>query len=458
MRILITGGTGFIGSKLIEALFFQGYDDIRLLTRNTIKAKKKIPFPISAYKWNPHDGYIDSTALDGVDVVINLAGEGIADKRWNDNRKEEILNSRIESIKTLMNEIQLKQTPPRKFISTSAIGIYGNRGDEEITESSSLGNDYLAQVCKEWEYPVLNHQIKSMQTAIVRIGIVLGRDGGALSKMLPAFKLGLAGVLGDGNQYMSWIHLDDLIGQFIYLLKNENAEGIYNAVSPTPVPNYVFTKTLGKILNRPTILSVPNFALKIVLGEMSQLLLNGQKVLPKSMQDIGHQFKYVNIEDALKHILKKEIEGEEYLSQYLWVNKVSEEVFSFFLNVKNLERITPEILHFKVLGRNTDLIKMGSEIDCRIKPFGIKIRWRLKIVDFKNEQSFTDIQEFGPFRKWVHTHDFFRCKEGTLVKDYIVYQLPGGFIGRFLAATLAKKILYKVFKYRSNKVQHLLSL
>jgi len=299
MRILISGATGFIGRKLIDELIRQDYHDIAILSTRPDSISMN---QVEVFPWNPMKGEIDVRCLDGVDVVINLAGESIASSRWSTERKERILQSRVRATKLLVDKIRGSGANPKKFISASAIGVYGNRGDELLDEKSSSGNGFLAEVCKRWELAALEQNIESMKAIIIRIGLVLDGNGGALEKMVRPFKLGLGGKLGSGNQYMSWIHLDDLVKIFIWAMQTPGVDGIYNGVAPHPVTNEEFTVKFGEAMRRPTILPVPSLALKLALGEMSSLLLEGQRVLPDRLIKSGFQFNYDQLDLCLRDI------------------------------------------------------------------------------------------------------------------------------------------------------------
>ncbi len=298
--ILITGATGLVGSKLVATLKEKGEKDIRILTRNKSKTKNTYPYEVEVFNWDPTLGTIEEGALEGVETVIHLAGEGVADGRWTEKRKARILNSRVKGTQTLIEAIKTSSTTPKKFISASAIGIYGDREQETLTEDSSLGHGFLADVCKQWEELGQNHGIEGMSSHSIRIGIVLSSEGGALAKMLPPFKMGAGGRLGDGHQFMSWIHIDDLVGQILFLKDNQVKHNVYNGVAPGTVDNNTFTKTLGKVLGRPTIFPVPSFGLKVLFGEMSEILLGSQRVLPNRFKEEGYKYKFENLEDALK--------------------------------------------------------------------------------------------------------------------------------------------------------------
>jgi uncharacterized protein (TIGR01777 family) len=306
MNILITGASGFIGTNLIKALVLQNRFNIRTLSRFPQRSQASLPSSVVCYQWNPEQNKIDKQALNGVDIVINLAGENIASGRWTKEKKKTLLSSRINGTKLLIDEIKKLDRAPSKFISVSAIGFYGNRESEEINEDSSEGKGFLANLCSQWETQAQNHNISLMSTTIIRIGIVLGKDGGALEKMLTPFKLGAGGKIGNGNQVMSWIHIVDLIRIFQFIIESKDAKGIYNATAPSPVSNKEFTHRLGKVLNRPTLFTVPALALKLLLGELSEVLLEGQYVVPKKLTSMGFMFKYAELEKAFNSIFDRD--------------------------------------------------------------------------------------------------------------------------------------------------------
>lgn len=302
MKIIIAGGTGFIGKALTETLVQSGHD-VTLLTR-----RASVPSGLNAsVRVLPWDLFRVGGAwekdLEAADVVINLAGESIAGKRWTADQKKELLESRIRSVQAIYRALEKTTHRPKVFLNASAVGYYGDRGDEILDENSKPGTGFLSELCLAWEQEVMKAEGLGVRTVRLRIGIVLERGGGALGKMLPAFQLGLGGPLGTGRQWMSWIHRKDLIGLMIYLLENPDAFGAFNATAMNPVRMSDFAKTLGHGLKRPAFFPVPGFALKILLGEMSGILLGGQRVLPQRAIQLGFSFEYPTLESALKAIL-----------------------------------------------------------------------------------------------------------------------------------------------------------
>jgi uncharacterized protein len=299
MKIVITGASGFIGSLLTDHLWSQRHHLI-LLSRNPPRESNLTQQ--EWISWKPGAPGDWEQAIDGVDGIINLAGEPIAAKRWSDAQKEKIRFSRVESTKALVKAVGKAGKKPKFLISASAVGYYGPRGDETITEETVPGNDYLARVCVDWEEEARKAESYGIRVALVRTGIVLGKGQGALAKMVVPFKYFVGGPLGSGNQWMPWIHIEDQIALLLFLIENQNARGPFNATAPNPVSMTEFCKTLGKVLNRPSWASVPGGMLTLLVGEMSEMLLNGQRAVPQAAVKLGHEFKYPNLLPALESL------------------------------------------------------------------------------------------------------------------------------------------------------------
>ncbi len=299
-KVLVTGGTGFIGNRVCETLKEKDYI-VNVVSRKPEQAQTKLAFVDAIHAWQPESEQLPSEAKSDVNAVIHLAGETIAG-RWNANKKRRIRESRILSTRNLVSSFT-PETKPDVWINASAIGLYGDSGDESFTEESPMGKDYLAEVCHEWETEALKVREYGTRVVLVRIGLVLGLGGGLLDQVLPPFKMGFGGKLGNGNQWMSWIHVDDVIGIVMHALENEEVEGALNATSPIPVRNIEFTKTLGSVLRKPTIFPVPTFGLKIMMGEFANFVVLSQNVLPEKTQTSGYQFRFETLESALKDLL-----------------------------------------------------------------------------------------------------------------------------------------------------------
>jgi hypothetical protein len=296
MKILITGGTGFIGTPLSQELRNSRHTVV-VTTRRQSDSKEKLT-------WNPPD-LISSDVISAFDAVINLAGEPIAPGRWTKERKERILTSRISTTRALFDSIKNAKKKPKTLISASAIGYYGAHGDEHLTEDTAPANDFLADVCKQWEAEALRAKEFEVRVVVVRIGGVLESDGGALPQMMVPFKFFVGGPLGSGKQWFSWIHRDDVVGIIKFALDNDNISGPVNATAPNPVTNTEFSAALGKALKRPSWLAVPGFILRLTLGELGNVLLTGQRVFPEKALKAGYQFKYTAVKDALKAIFRE---------------------------------------------------------------------------------------------------------------------------------------------------------
>ena len=297
MKIVVSGASGLIGTQLVAKLSSSGHEVVRLVRRSP-KAGE--------IQWNPKSGTLDAAALEGTDAVIHLSGAGIGDKRWTDGYRKEILDSRTATTALLANTMASLSRKPSVFLSGSAIGIYGARNDEQLTEVSTHGTGFLAEVCEQWEAAAKPAVDAGIRTVYLRTGIVLSPKGGALKKLLPLFKLGVGGKFGTGKQWQSWISIDDEIGAIEHLL-TANVSGAVNLTAPNPVTNAEFTKVLASVLKRPAIVPVPTFAPKILLGgELADaLLFTGQRVIPAALNASGYNFKHTTLESAFRSLLSK---------------------------------------------------------------------------------------------------------------------------------------------------------
>ena len=297
MKILMTGGTGFIGKKLCHFLLGKNHQ-LTVLSRHPEKVSSLCGESVTAIR-----SLEQLTASDSFDAVINLAGEGIADARWSKTRKQKLLDSRINTTKQLISYIERADHKPGVLISGSAVGYYGNSGSKRLNEESQPHDDFSHQLCAQWESVALEAEKSGVRVCIVRTGLVIGNDGGFLKRMLLPFKLGLGGPIGNGKQWMSWIHRTDFIAIIDKLLKSATLRGVFNATAPEPVTNSEFSKTLGQVLNRPAFIPIPALVLKILLGEMAELLLGGQRALPTRIEQTGFEFKFKTLSKALDDVL-----------------------------------------------------------------------------------------------------------------------------------------------------------
>jgi uncharacterized protein len=300
MKFLVSGATGLIGQKLCRRLRAEGHH-VTILSRSLEKGKR---LGFETFVWQPEASPPAAAALEGVDVVVHLAGEHIAAGRWTSEHKRRIRDSRVLSTRHLVAGMRAATTKPKAFICASAIGFYGNRGAEKLTEQAAPGTGFLAEVCQEWEAEAAAARQLNVRVAQVRIGVVLAEpdDGGALQQMLPAFKFGLGASLGDGTQWFPWIHVEDVVGIFHHAIFNEAITGPINAVAPDAVTNAEFTKTLAAVLHRPAIFAAPSFLLRLGLGEMADLLLGSIQVIPEVATSTGYEFKFPALKAALAHL------------------------------------------------------------------------------------------------------------------------------------------------------------
>jgi hypothetical protein len=302
MRLGITGATGLIGNALCRTLN-PGQHQIVVLSRRPEKARLQFP-SAQCIGWNATSAPTPQPALEGLDAVVHLAGESIAAGRWNSRRKEKIRESRVAGTRNLVTLLGQLKNPPEVLVSGSAIGYYGPRGDEPLGEDAPPAEDFLGQVCQQWENEAKRATESGIRVVLLRTGLVLSDRGGALPKMLPPFKMFIGGPLASGRQWMSWIHIRDQIGAIQHVLSNREVKGPVNLTAPGPVTNQEFSKTLAGVLKRPALFRVPGFVLRLLFAEMAEaLLLNGQRVLPRTLQQSGYEFQFPKLKGAFENLL-----------------------------------------------------------------------------------------------------------------------------------------------------------
>jgi uncharacterized protein len=298
MKIAIAGASGLVGSALAPALRAAGHDVFRLVRGRGTSSPEEI-------SWQPATGEIDLPRLEGVHAIINLSGENLGDGRWTKARRERILRSRVDATRTLVTAMSKLKRKPDVFLSASAVGFYGNRGDEVLTEESRIGHGFLPEVCLAWETHAEGATRFGVRTALLRFGVILAREGGALAKMLPLFRRGLGGRLGSGQQWMSWVGIEDVVGAVGHILSDVQCAGPMNIVAPAAVTNVEFTKTLAHELGRPAFLPAPAWALRMVVGRMlaDEALLGSTRAAPQRLQTVGYAFRHTTLETALRAVL-----------------------------------------------------------------------------------------------------------------------------------------------------------
>jgi len=298
MRVIVTGGTGFIGSRLCENLFAKGHEVV-LFTRDASRSRDRLHPGINIVSWAP--GAAWESWVDGAGAIVNLAGETIA-QRWTEAAKQRILASRVDAAARLCAAIEKAAVKPSVLVNAAAVGYYGPHGDETLDEDSPPGTDFLATTCVAWEKAARKAEALGVRVVLLRTGVVLGGDGGALAKMLPPFKAFAGGPIGSGEQWMSWIHRDDLVALFAFAIENQKATGPINGTAPNPVTMKEFAKALGHALHRPSLFPAPAAAVRLLLGEMATVVLDGQRVVPRKAEALGFTFRFTDVEAALRDV------------------------------------------------------------------------------------------------------------------------------------------------------------
>lgn len=445
MKVLMTGATGLIGKEVGKKLAEHGHQ-IFVISRDGKKAHENLPFPCQLISGDLNKGPLHDERLSQIEGVINLMGEPVFGERWTDEKKARIHSSRVSGTRNLVSSLP---DSLKVFVAGSAIGYYGDCKDEIVKEDHKPGNDFLAKVCDEWEAEANKAHGRKV---IIRTAVVLAGHGGALEQMLWPFRMGVGGAIGDGQQWVSWIHLNDIVGLFIHALENPAMQGPVNGCAPNPVTNRDFSKCLASALGKSLGPSVPLFALKILFGEMSNFILASIRGSAERAQELGYQFQFLDIEDAFNDLCIHFKDGEDVLQFEQFIPQPPEKVFPFFQDAHNLEDLTPPTMNFTVRGMSTDHIQQGTKIDYDLKIRGVPTKWKTEIDEWQPPHRFVDKQKKGPYQLWHHTHEFRPFCEGTLMVDRIRYRLPLGAFGRIVAGVLVKKDVAKIFDFRRKYV------
>ena len=455
MKVLITGATGFIGHHLLPVLFEKGCE-ISVLTRNPEGAAEALGWPVKAFHWDPSKNQLDLAALEGVSAIVHLAGESIASQRWTDEVKKRIYSSRVDSTRLLVKALSEGSGFPQvhTFVCGSAIGFYGETGEDKVEVGRPAGNDFLSAVCRDWEDALFDSELPNLRKVTLRTGVVLGRDGGALQELEPIVAMGGAGPLGDGRQWMSWIHIKDLCRMIEFALSNREVHGPLNGVAPFPERNKDFMQTFADQVGRPAVLPTPKAAIRLVKGEMADFLLASQKVVPSKSQKLGFEFKFQRLSQAFQDLYPNGI-VEQQRQFYQWVDQPIEQVFRFFSDPKNLETLTPPEMGFQMVGLSTEQVDAGTRIDYRLSMKGLPLKWQAEILKWDPPREFVDIQNRGPYQFWQHSHRFSSLKGGTLIEDHIRYKVPMSSLGQFVGGGLVDASIDQMFQYRRKVLAHL---
>lgn len=448
MRVLLTGPSGLIGSQLGISLVRAGHQVVTL----SRSPRPDLPYPNENHVWSDTSKAPPTAAVKDIDVVVHLAGESIAEKRWTPRQKQVIESSRVDSTRNLARAF--KQSPA-VWINASAVGYYGSwRGDELLEEDSPKGEGFLGEVCDRWEQALTN-EVENARKVFLRFGVVLSRRGGFLSKILPLFRLGLGGRVAGGKQWISWLHLDDAVKLIVTAIDDPRYVGIYNAVSPDPVTNADFTKALANVLKRPAFAHAPAAAVKLAMGEMSELALGGQRVSSRKLEKLDFQFNFPDLKSALKNICDFDARlGVDELYAQQWVPTPLKDIFPFFSDETNLEKITPPWLGFHVQNKSTKTIQEGTLINYKLRIRGVPAVWQSRIEEWRPPHSFVDTQLKGPYGLWHHTHAFEALGGGTLMTDRVLYKLPVWPLG-ILSKPLVASDVKKIFAYRRKTINEM---
>ena len=473
MRVFVTGATGFVGRALILRLLSARHHVIAWV-RDETRARGSLGSDVELVSAGSDLG----EQIARSDAIVNLAGEPVFAGRWTPARKRAIAESRLNLTRAIVNAIAQSASRPAVLISASAVGYYGDRGDEVIDDDAPAGNDFLATLCRDWEAAALDAQKSGVRVFIPRIGIVLGAEEGALARMVLPFRFGAGGPIGSGRQYVPWIHLDDLIAIIYAALEDQRMSGPAIAAAPNPVTGRQLATAIGQVLHRPSLLPVPAIALKVLLGEAAAMLLTGQRVHPRRLQELGFSWAYPQIESALADILKDNDPGirsigdaapkpaasadSKYLQsrrpRYVLTHKTRvaapvEEVFQFFSKPRNLGVMTPSAMRFQILGAMPDEIRRGSRIEYSIRLGPVPLRWRTCIEEWHPPTMFADSQESGPYSCWWHEHHFQPDGNSTLMEDRVYYSPPLGPAGAIANAVFVAPALRRIFSYRSQAMR-----
>ncbi|MBS2013385.1 MAG: TIGR01777 family oxidoreductase [Deltaproteobacteria bacterium] len=444
-RALVTGATGLVGRALVESLG----ENVVATTRpgvETVVWDARSPLP--------------ERALTNVGAVFHLAGEPVAEGRWSKAKKERILRSRVESTRALVDSI-LALPPsarPKVLVCASAVGIYGTRGDEELDETRPPAEGFLADVCRAWEEEAARAKEGGVRVVSVRIGIVFAAEGGALPKMMLPFRFGLGATLGDGRQWMPWIHLDDLVALLQFAAATPDLEGPMNAAAPGVVRNEEMTRAIARAVRRPAFLGAPAFALRAAMGEVADVVLASQRVVPRVAVQHGFEFSHPTLAEALEHlVVRMQRRKAAHLRREQIIARPLDEVFAFFAEPANLERITPPFLRFRIVTPAPIPMRAGTLIDYRLSLFGVPFGWRTRIEDVKPGVQFVDTQLRGPYSLWRHTHEFVAIEGGkaTRMIDHVEYVVPLGPLGKIASLAFVDRTLAKIFDYRAKVIQEI---
>lgn len=454
MKLALTGASGFIGRPFLYDCVRRGHE-VTALGRDPESISD---LPCKKLRWSATEVQTQeeektlARSLSGLEAVVHLAGAPVGEARWSPEVKKQILESRIYGTRNIVQALAALPADqrPKTLICASAIGFYGSRGDELLSEESTAGNGFLADVVQKWEKEAHAATEFGVRVVLMRVGVVLGADGGALRKMK-------AVVLGSGRQWMSWVHRDDVISFVEFALSESSLSGVYNIVSPEPAQNSQFTKHFAEATGSLLTLSAPEWAVRSAMGEMAGIVFDSTRVSPARTLASGFQFRFKDLPAALREIFPPEHRTDRRFSATQFIARPLNEVFDFFSRAENLETITPPWLNFKITGTSTSEVKDQTLIDYTLKIHGLPVRWRSRIENWVPNEKFVDTQLKGPYSKWHHTHTFEAVPGGTLIHDLVFYRLPMGTLGETFAGAFVRKDVETIFSYRKTKIREIFS-
>ncbi len=464
MRVFIAGATGFIGRALIPLLQREGHSVVAWV-RSERSARSRLGADVDLVTVGAGNDALVA-ALERCDAVVNLAGDPLLAGRWTEARRRSIVESRVGLTRKLVNALNAASTRPSVFVSGSAVGYYGDRADESLSEASSPGSDFLAGLCRQWEEAAESATALGIRVVRLRTGVVLGRAGGALGQMLPPFTLGLGGPIGSGQQYVPWIHLHDMVKIIADAIADDRYRGPVNGVAPEQTTSRSFARALGRALHRPSLLPLPAFVLKTLFGEAATVLLASQRVEPRVLQERQFAFQFPTLAKALADIVAgapvaiaiarqppEGAEGARYeLRTRVVIDAPLDAVFDFFSKAANLGLITPAAMQFSIEG-SIPPMAAGAIINHRVRVGPVPVRWRTRIVAWEPGRRFVDLQESGPYRLWWHEHAFQADGPRTVMEDRVFYTPPLGVLGRMAHRFFIAPTLRSVFRYRGDVIR-----
>jgi uncharacterized protein (TIGR01777 family) len=473
MKVLLTGATGFVGRALVLRLRRDGHD-VSAWVRSPVAARARLGGEVALVDAGSGTEAL-SAAVAASDAVVNLAGEAILPRRWSKQRKRDLVESRVGVTDRIARALARAPVRPRVFVSASAVGFYGDRGDEVLTEAAPPGTGFLADLCRDWEAAAERAAAHGVRVVTLRTGVVLGLDGGIFDRLAPLYRAGLGGRLGDGRQFLPWIHLHDLVELVATALADARYSGPINATAPEPERQRDFSRALALALGAREGPAVPRLVLHAALGEAKSALVDGQRVHPARARELGFRWAapelapaladLEGLEDVTLEALRPGPLGVSEPTSYVErrpprhllravarLGAPQDEVFAFFSRPENLGAMTPSRMGFRILG-DVGPMQAGTRIDYRIRLGFFPLRWRTTIERFRATTLFVDSQERGPYRSWWHEHHFRSDGDHTVMEDRVHYALPFGWLGGLVHRLFVARTLRSIFRFRAHAVR-----